>query len=145
MADKRETGSPPEPNLHTIRLHGPWQLDLSGSSQVRIKIPGLLFAQESPSLGAVSNQSVWLQRSFGLPTELSPDQKVWLLIDQADFTGDVELNRRSLGGLAVDGVFRAEVQDWLSRRNRLRIEVGFDRGNAAPRLNQVQLEIEEAR
>ena len=92
-------------------------------------------------------------RNFGLPTGLADDQKIWLVVEEVDYRGNVFLNDRPLGWLQLgDPPMRIEVHSELRKSNQLRIEVELpvqsDRGGRNERAGgltgSIRLEIEES-
>jgi beta-galactosidase/beta-glucuronidase len=92
-------------------------------------------------------------RNFGLPTGLVADQKIWLVIEEVDFRGNVFLNDHPIGPLQLgDPPLRIEVHNMLQKSNRILIEIELpvrtDRGGrnelAGGLIGSVRLEIEES-
>lgn len=123
--------------LHTIRLHGPWELQplartrrLADGAIVEVagdlppacrqQIP----ADWSESLGADFRGRVRYGRSFGSPTGLSPHDRLHLVIERADAWAEVELNGEPFGKIpAGRQPWRADVTSRLRVRNRLVVTV----------------------
>jgi len=149
-----------KPEIHTIRLHGPWTAkvlaDFGDQGKVgqesRVKIP----CDWSQWLGVDFCGRVEYRRSFNQPTGLEPNQPVWLAIEQVDFCADVFLNEQPLGHLRLgefpDGqAFRIEGGEYLKLANVLRVEIEVrsdsDRahraGLAGGLIGSVRIEIEQ--
>ena len=120
------------PEIHTIRLHGPWVAKVLAvfgehgevGQERRVKIP----SDWSDWLGADFCGRVEYLRSFNRPTGLEPNQSVWLVVQQVDFQADVFLNDQPLGHLRLgespDGQpLRAKVEQHLKLSNTLRVEI----------------------
>ena len=119
--------------LHTIRLHGPWQatvvrtdqwdsaLDLDSTPKhQKVKIPG----NWNDWLGSQFRGVVGYQRSFGLPTNLSDHQEIWLVVERVNLHAEIWLNEECLGKHEFDAEpFRLPVRSIMQARNRLRIEI----------------------
>jgi hypothetical protein len=107
--------------MHTIRLRGPW------NSQP---------LEGDPSTGTRHT------RRFSCPTNLAPDQRVWLVIDETPGLVLVALNGNAVGqasGLSqLVCPARLEIASLLQPRN----ELVLDQVGADSRLGQVRLEIE---
>jgi hypothetical protein len=87
---------------HIIRLRGPWDCE----------------PLESESLGQVRHT-----RRFGFPTNLSPQERVWLVIEGAACRGAAALNDKPLGAIAGEATAEFDVTDQLRPRNVLRIDI----------------------
>ncbi len=125
--ERTMNSSPEKSEFHRINLHGPWQAEVLQSEltselvgkQLRAKIP---FDWKS-WLGSEFHGRISLVRSFGCPTNLRKDQKVWLVVEGAEFNGCGWLNDCELGDLQSGGApLRVEIRDQLLRRNALRID-----------------------
>lgn len=112
---------------HIIRLREPWECEpIEGQSQAR----------------------VCFTRRFGLPTNLTPSDRVWLVIDGANSGGVASLNDTPLGEFAGEGTTAEfEITDRLLPRNHLRLDIDLpqnegasDREPSAP-FCEVRLEI----
>lgn len=87
-----------------------------------------------------------------MPTGLTPNQRIWLVVSEVDFRATVHLNDQPLGDFQFgDAALRIEIQDQIRKSNELRIEVETsateDRGSrsetAGGLTGSVWLEIEE--
>ena len=123
--------------MHTIRLHGPWQLTWTALDadqphvEGRVRLP--LDRQPSPQLGIPSLPGrLTLTRRFQWPPDNRAAQ-VFLVVDArlgthlAAWT-DVRLNKATLGGqgrecLASDLPWRADVTALLEPSNLLELEL----------------------
>ena len=147
------------PEIHTIRLHGPWDarvLAVSGEQdklgqERRVKIP----CDWGDWLGVDFCGKVEYRRRFNRPTGLKPKQPVWLVVEQVDSHGDVFLNDQQLGSLTFgqfpDQPFRVEIGESLELSNVLRVDIQVspdsDRssrdGLAGGLIGSVRIEIEQ--
>ena len=143
-------------DIHSIRLHGPWKAEVleqfgsdtgESQSEQRVTIP----ADWGDWLGPTFRGRVAYHRTFHLPTGLEPDQKVWLVVEQADYRALAFLNDESIGLLPWgDPPLRVEVRSQLLEFNQLRIEVELpndvERGDrselAGGLIGSVRLEIQ---
>lgn len=123
--------------MHTIRLRGPWSFD----PLERFDLPSHIDAphQPLPEGGDVSLPDDWrtcigenfagvvrFRRWFNLPTGLTPEHQVLLVIDQVDGRAIVRLTGEHLGIIEPgSGQFAAAVQDRLQPRNELTIDVAW--------------------
>ena len=136
---------------HKIRLHGPWQFESARQADEnlqlnegaikkrKVQLPCKLDEVRDVSLAAAFK----LSRTFGCPTELTADQKIWLVIESTGVSGKAFLNDQNLGVLN-DGGLRTEISQRLQQRNSLRMELDPHRGDAnAAEIQSVRLEIEE--
>jgi len=150
-----------QPEIHTIRLHGPWIakvlfVDPCSDPQNlpdldqdhRCKIP----SDWSDWLGPSFRGRVAYRRSFNRPTQLDPDQKVWLVVEEVDFRAEIFLNDQRLGQTTLgEDPFRAEIHNQLAVANLIRIEIEKpNRASCDSRaelagglIGSVRLEIEE--
>ena len=145
-------------DFHSIRLHGPWNAEViecfnsapgEFESEHRIKIP----SDWGDWLGPDFRGRVAFQRTFHLPTNLQPEQPVWLVVEEIDYRGSVFLNDGPIGTLQLGEVpLRVEIRQQLLESNRLRIEIELagdhERGDRAALagglIGDVRLEIEES-
>jgi hypothetical protein len=115
----------------------------------RVKIP----SDWGDWLGTGFRGRVSYQRTFGRPTHLEPEQKVWLVVEETDFRAAVSLNEVSIGMLQLGSApLRVEIQHLLQLSNRLNISVELpldtERGLRNPLagglIGGVRIEIEES-
>ena len=147
--------------VHSIRLHGPWQAkvvradtatsDDPHEDQKKFHVPN----DWGDWLGTEFRGLVAFDRAFGMPTGLEDDQEIWLVIEQVDFHAKVWLNRNAaaetpLGELQLGhSPLRRSVRHLMQARNRLHLEIelptGADRGDrsqcAGGLVGEVRLEI----
>ncbi len=137
------------PELHAIRLRGPWDYEplafvvvgadgerRESSERLppagRVQLP----ADWGQTLGADFRGRVRYTRRFGLPTNLEPQEQVWLVMDGVDSFGAVALNDVPLGNVAGYGrPVEFHIGPLLQARNLLTIEVelpDYEAGAAAP-------------
>ena len=146
--------SPMQP--HRIHLNGPWTYEWirrdgdCGSTggkraePLRIKLP----AAWRDLFGSVAGD-VRFRRSFGKPTNLEVDERLFLCFDGVGGMGSVSLNDRELGTLDGNQTsVRYDVTGLLESRNTLLVELCFapDESPAEPGglWRPVAIEIEEA-
>lgn len=145
--------------LHNIRLHGPWQANVvrtdewdssfdldSTPKHKKVQVP----SDWNDWLGALFCGVVRYDRSFGLPTNLSEHQEIWLVIEQVNLRAVIWLNEQRLGEHEFGSdPFRVPVRSLMQARNRLRLEIEFpsseNLGEAIVGgiLGEVRLEIEQ--
>ena len=148
-------------NFHTIRLHGPWNAKVrdffSPSATASPEAIPAECRQTIPSdwsqwLGDSFRGVVDYRRNFNRPTRLSENQKVWLVVEEADFLANVTLNDKPIGSRRLgDLPLRVEVGSLLESSNQLlvSIELPFDVDRdarttlAGGLIGSVRLEIEE--
>lgn len=114
----------------------------------RARIP----ADWASELGTQFRGRVVYLRNFNRPTRLDQGQRVWLVIENVDFSATVALNAQTIGRLQWGSALRVEIQSWLQNANQIRVEVELpatiDRGDrnslAGGLIGDVRLEIEES-
>jgi len=111
-------------DYHSIRLHGPWQatvLECYQSTAVESNATKLAFpCHWDDWLGAEFRGRVQLVRKFNLPTNLEPDQAVWLIVDSVQQNGSFKLNGHTIGSWnSGDPPFRSNVRHRLLPANEL--------------------------
>ena len=150
-----------QPNIHPIRLHGPWNATVlvvdAATGSGDLPAIGLQFQCKIPCdwshwLGNSFRGRVAYHRKFNRPTGLDPNQKVWLVVEEVDHDAKVYLNDRELGETALsEPPFRVEIQDILTAANLVRLEIqkpsdaqsGLRQGLAGGLIGSVRLEIED--
>jgi len=134
------------PDVHTIRLRGPWTMEWAGQPARRVKLP----ARRSRVLGRDETGRAVFCRSFQRPTGLEPQETTYLVVDTPWPLVKVVLNDVVLDIVRIDrhqrpAWPRADVTDRLADTNRLAVEVDYPPGAAsdvdAPLLGEVWLEI----
>jgi len=77
---------------HSIRLRGPWQVQIEPQPAVQVVLPAT-----PAELGlAAAVGSVWrLLRRFGLPRTLDPHESVWLCLQQVQGLLSLKVNDQS--------------------------------------------------
>lgn len=131
--------------VHTIRLHGPWNV-LSASSSPKhlpskVKLPNgwaAFFERIHPE--GLQKKEIRLERRFGYPTGISPDQKIWLVLKTKGISASVSLNDQTVGTLN-DDCMRYDVSNLLQPRNGLLLAISAPEGDAGI-FEFIQLEIE---
>ncbi len=124
-------------DTHVIRLRGPWEFEplcwvlISADGTRRESVDGLppagrihLPADWGLILGADFRGRVRYTRRFGLPTNLEPHERVWLVCEGVDYFGELAVNDQFLG--RVEGYERPaefEVGPLLAERNTLALIV----------------------
>jgi hypothetical protein len=102
---------------HRIRLRGPWEVcQPGGETAAKIDMPA-----RGSALGPAP---VRLTRRFGVPRQLDPHERVWLVIDRPAAAGHVTVN----GGPAGDfnpqrGYLEIDLTHDLGTRNELSVEL----------------------
>lgn len=143
--------------FHTIRLHGPWAAKVL-DSQDRCDAAAVEIRHSVPSdwkdwLGVSFRGRVEYRRRFGLPTQLEPDQDVWLVFEAVDFEASFALNEIELGTMRLGAdPFRVEISSQLQQSNHLKVVIDLplevDRGErnsvAGGLIGSVRLEIAES-
>lgn len=130
--------------MHAIRLRGPWLIESLDVSKpvgpLETTVPG----DWSAALGDNFHGRARFTRRFGLPTNLSPQERVSLVVEQVHWLGTIELNGQLLGTqIADEGLRKYEVTSLLNLRNELRILVELPANQSGPgSLGEVRLEIE---
>ena len=99
----------------------------------RVQLP----ADWGLTLGPDFRGRVRYTRRFGLPTNLEPDEKVWLVVEGVDYFGAVALNDTPLGDVTGYAGPPAEFQvtPLLGERNILTLEIelpAYEPGAAPP-------------
>jgi len=135
--------------MHIIRLRGPWEYKplarvSIGEGDVRRESveslpPGgriQLPSDWGSTLGAAFRGRVRYERRFGLPTNLDPHERVWLVVEGVDYFGAVSLNATALGPIiGYNCPTEFDVTDILSPRNVVTLDVElpqYQSGAAAP-------------
>ena len=145
------------PDFHSIRLHGPWNAQVleqfnSAPGEFEHERRTTIPADWGDWLGSAFRGRVAYRRIFHLPTQLDPDQLVWLVIEKVDYQGSLFLNDQSIGTLRLgEAPLRVEVRQQLLETNLLCIEIELpddvERGNrsssAGGLIGGVRLEIQE--
>ena len=102
---------------HTIRLRDPWEFGPGRS---------------------------WL-RQFGLPTGLTSNDRVWLVVDRPLAAATVGLNDTLLGEVVAGALGRFDVTNLLRPRNVAVVGLDpADDGTSSAAIGAVRLEIESA-
>jgi hypothetical protein len=102
---------------HCIRLRGPWDVEsLSGDAPPRrVTMPC-----RGADLGFAGQ--VRCRRSFGLPRQIDPHERVWLVFEGAGAVREIVLNEQPLVLTGEEsGKFEFEVTPLLVRRNQLQV------------------------
>jgi hypothetical protein len=121
---------------HIIRLRGPWELQplaryVGGDDPLREE------TRDLPPGGKVSVPGDWGEllgpdfigrarytRRFNRPTNLQPDQRVWLALDGVDPRANVALNGRPIGqAQGYQATTRFDITAALQEHNVLAVEV----------------------
>ena len=145
---------PSQPSgLHKIRLKGPWQgtvkrslnESIEAGTKFRVKAPG----DWTQDLGSGFKGEVQLNRNFQKPTNLAPDQNVWVVVEEIIQGMEVWLNGEQITAVTRQDeptakIIREKIQQHLKKHNELSLVFVhdhdlFDGGL----LGQVRLEIED--
>jgi hypothetical protein len=120
---------------HVIRLRGPWHREP--------------LVRDGPE---DSRRPARYSRRFNRPTNLDPEESVWLVLEGVDVEAEIALNGRSLGkvGEASDTT-RFEITAMLEAHNMLSIDIPLrladncvSPGNRELPAGEVRLEISRA-
>jgi hypothetical protein len=129
--------------VHHIRLHGPWDvtaLEHADGTELpppaKMPVPCSWAAGDWPAFRGRALHA----RHFGKPTNLSAEERVWLVIEAVTGSGEVRLNGSALGIVSADGAFARDITDLLEPRNRLEIELTCE-GEGGGVTGEVRLEI----
>jgi hypothetical protein len=132
---------------HVIRLRGPWEyeplarvwIDANGARrESRESLPAAgraqLPADWGLTLGPDFRGRARYTRRFGLPTNLEPHEKVWLVVEGVDYFGSLALNDTPLGEMTgyLGPPAEFHVTSLLSERNVLTLEVELPACEATP-------------
>ena len=114
--------------MHRIHLRGPWQLEpADGSPPVTIRMP--LDAETLANLHGTAR----LIRRFNRPTNLSPNERVFVVLEGWETAARVSVN-------GVELATALDITDVLTSHNVLTIEVV----EFGPRMGSVSIAIEVA-
>lgn len=116
-------------SVHTIRLLGPWQVAWTSvveasdfTPPVTVKVPfewGQVFGNHPGH--------VRLTRRFHRPTNLGPEERVWLVFHGLGGTAHISLNGRTLGTITPPArTARYDITHNLSSRNELTVDLQCD-------------------
>ncbi len=147
---------------HVIRLRGPWELEpvarFGGCGELpaggRTRVPG----DWGELLGDDFAGRVRYTRRFNRPTNLEPDERVWLVVAAVDHQARLALNGQPFAELSTGAAAaRDDITPLLRLHNVLEIEVTLPaetyhdrtaRGDRAGKpgglVGEVRLEIERA-
>jgi uncharacterized protein with NRDE domain len=136
----------PRIDLHRMHLKGPWSYEwLDGSAMDRPPTGRVTMPADWESLfGAAAGRAVF-RRRFHSPTNLEPDDCVWLAFDGVGGNGTVTVNGEVIGRLqASDRPQRLDMTARLQPFNETTVELEFDptSGNAGGLYAPVAIEIE---
>jgi hypothetical protein len=127
--------------MHTIKLRGPWQIEALESASGELPPPAetTVPGDWTNALGSGFRGRARYTRRFGLPTNLAPEERVFLVVGVVDREAEIVLNGQPLGQQIWDeGQRRYVITQLLKPRNELQINVGLPGGL----LGEVRLEIE---
>jgi hypothetical protein len=130
--------------MHAIRLRGPWLIEPLDVAEPVVPLETTVPGDWSAPLGDNFRGRARYTRRFGLPTNLSPQERVSLVVEQVHWQGTIELNGQLLGTqTAAGGARKYEVTALLQLRNALQIVIEVPVDQAGPgSLGEVRLEIE---
>lgn len=129
--------------MHAIRLRGPWLIEPLDVAEPVAPLETTVPGDWSVALGDFHGRARYTRR-FGLPTNLSPEERVSLVVERIHGQGSIELNGQLLGTqAAADGARKYEVTPLLQLRNSLQIVIELAADQTGPGLlGEVRLEIE---
>jgi beta-galactosidase/beta-glucuronidase len=139
-------------------LHGPWEIRLIEGDAISEPSQLLLhdlhratiampdeweqWSRSLDNLHSAPHAFVELSRRFGLPTGLSDEQEVWLVIEMHNGLAEVWLNGSRLGDLNPSEIkFRFAIRNTLLARNRLQLLIAASELVSQTTFHSVQLEI----
>jgi len=115
-------------SIHRINLKGPWDYEwldgpaVPASSDGRVTMP----AEWNALFGPVAGRAVF-RRRFHSPTNLEPDDRVWLVFDRVGGRGTVAVNGEVVGKLtSSDQSQRFDMAARLQPFNEAAVELEFD-------------------
>jgi beta-galactosidase/beta-glucuronidase len=113
---------------HRIHLKGPWELESPDpTSTGRVTMP----ADWQSLFGTAAGRAVF-RRRFHSPTNLEPDDRVWLVFDGVGGQGTVRINGEDVGRLqSSDQPQRFDIFATLQPFNEATVELEFDPATAA--------------
>lgn len=118
----------PSTSLHRIRLKGPWEFEWLGGPPIAAPATGRVTmpADWETLFGATAGRAVF-RRRFHCPTNLEPDDRVWLVFDGVGGEGTVAINGEFVGRLQTsEQPQRLDVADRLQPFNEATVELAFD-------------------
>jgi hypothetical protein len=106
--------------MHQIRLHGPWEVTGPGEERPRsVKMP-----QDWQTLFGETAGLARFSRWFHAPTNLDPDERVWLSLAGIGGDGHISLNGQPLQQVTNDeSTVAVDLTDHLRPRNQVVIEL----------------------
>ena len=155
---------------HTIRLRGPWELeplerylkrDGGGYESSTARLPTgervTMPADWCATLGRDFLGVVRFSRNFNLPTNLGPNERVWLVVEPPRSCGRVRVNDQACGCVRFGAAAgRFDITPFLKDFNRVEVDVehpnlgddrcALDDGSAlvpGGLVGEVRLEIED--
>jgi hypothetical protein len=109
--------------MHQIRLHGPWEVIGPKDAAPRT----VTMPQDWISLFSTTAGTARFIRWFHSPTNLDPDETVWLSLAGLGGTGTIAVNGIALKEFTTNETsFAVDVTAVLKLRNRLDIELRHD-------------------
>jgi len=131
---------------HRIRLRGPWEVTaLEAPSGYALTGPTRMHCPCSwrdggwPSFSGRARHT----RRFGRPTNLNPQERVWLVIDACNGELTIELNGTPVGAATAGVALATDVTEQLLPRNELQIDVA-GKDDRCGLTGEVRLEIRAA-
>lgn len=131
-----------------MNLRGPWQTErLAGLEELpdfppQVKLPATWEELFGRAVGTVS-----FTRNLGCPTNLTPESRVFLVLDDYRGQGTASFNGSQLGEISAENTAAEfEVTPLLQRRNQVQITLTVDPGaaeNPGGLPGLIGLEIEE--
>lgn len=109
--------------MHQIRLRGPWEVTGPNDAAPRT----VTMPQDWISLFSTTAGTARFTRWFHSPTNLDPEETVWLSLVGIGGTGTVTMNGIALKEVTTNETsFAIDVTAVLKPRNRLDIELRYD-------------------
>lgn len=134
--------------MHSIRLRGPWELYLPGTGEPqRVEMPATWQTLLALTAQAPLPSPARILRRFGLPTGITPTDRLHLVIESSAASCQIELNGQPLGSIAPSQQSSSfDVTTLLAARNELAMTLELARPETgqtdiAYPLGEVRLEI----
>jgi hypothetical protein len=112
---------------HVIRLAGPWECEVLRADSGGLTAPTAQRVQPPLDCGALFGSDfrgqVRFRRRFNRPTNLDPQEAVWLVIENSAARGNVRLSDESIGELLAEvPLAEFDVTPQLALHNELTID-----------------------
>jgi beta-galactosidase/beta-glucuronidase len=122
-------------SMHRIHLNGPWEYEwLDGTASEAAATGRVTMPADWGSLFRTARGRAVFRRCFHCPTNLEPDDRVWLVFDGVGGEGTVAVNGEVVGRLhSSGGPQRLDIAARLQPFNEATVELEFDAaGDANP-------------